>query len=444
MSNGNFVLFKTTSVVVFLAMSLNFSDAAENTVSDSTGEGEKGLSLAEAKKIAFQNNWDLLAAKSDVDLAVAQKLVVREFPNPGFSLGTSGISANGRGNSTEAGNGFWQRNYDTVVAVGQLFEISGKRSSRKASAAAGLRGAEARLLNARRVLEAGVTQAYVEALLAQANADILKQSAESLRKEADIADARLKAGDISRVDKSQIEIEAEKLELDSSTASSAAVTAKIAVEVLMGVNQPAGDWTPGDALEELAKETVELPANNFAPNRPDLIAADASMKQAEAELKLQKALRIPDPTVELSYEHQPPGELTHTLGIGLSFPLPLWNRNKGAIRAAEVARDQAAIQLRKVEAQMAADIIIARRNYENASQRLRRQRDEIQPKSAEIRQAVSFAFEKGSASLLDLLSAQRNDNQVRLATVQSAAETARALAELKAALNLNSTNSYSP
>ena len=92
---------------------------------------------------------------------------------------------------------------------------------------------------------------------------------------------------------------------------------------------------------------------------------------------------------------------------------------------------------------MAAEIAISRRNYESASQRLRRQRDEIQPKSAEIRQAVTVAFEKGSASLLDLLSAQRNDNQVRLATAQSAAETAHAVAELKAAFSVTLTNSSS-
>jgi cobalt-zinc-cadmium efflux system outer membrane protein len=53
-----------------------------------------------------------------------------------------------------------------------------------------------------------------------------------------------------------------------------------------------------------------------------------------------------------------------------------------------------------------------------------------------VRQTVSFAYEKGGASLLDLLSAQRTDNEVRLATAQAAAETAKAAADLKAALNV--------
>src|ERR1700728_2194458 len=51
----------------------------------------RALSLAEAKRIAFQHNWDLLASKSNVDLAIAQKIVAHEFPNPTFSFNPTQI-----------------------------------------------------------------------------------------------------------------------------------------------------------------------------------------------------------------------------------------------------------------------------------------------------------------------------------------------------------------
>src|SRR5262249_55320981 len=115
---------------------------------------------------------------------------------------------------------------------------------------------------------------------------------------------------------------------------------------------------------------------------------------------------------------------------------PLWNRNRGGIRAASAALDQAAVQLEKVKALIAADIATAELAYSDASARWRQQRDFIQPKAAEIRQSISFAFAQGGASLLDLLLAERNDNEVRLATAQAAADTANAAAALKAARNL--------
>ncbi|HVY71756.1 MAG TPA: TolC family protein, partial [Verrucomicrobiae bacterium] len=72
-------------------------------------------------------------------------------------------------------------------------------------------------------------------------------------------------------------------------------------------------------------------------------------------------------------------------------------------------------------------------DYEAAASRQKQYRDAIVPRSAAIRQTVTFAYEKGGASLLDLLSAQRNDNDVRLAHAQATAEAANARAALDAA-----------
>src|SRR4051812_18514776 len=97
----------------------------------------RALALAQAKQTAFERNWDLLAAKSDVDLATAQKIISHEFPNPTLAVSTEKISVD-RGSGTAMGNGFWDRSYDTIAAVNQLFEIGGKRASRQSSARAGL------------------------------------------------------------------------------------------------------------------------------------------------------------------------------------------------------------------------------------------------------------------------------------------------------------------
>src|SRR3954464_10278699 len=117
------------------------------------------LSLVEAQRASFQRNWDLLAAQSDVDLAVAQKIVAKEFPNPTLALSTQKIDTD-RSSATHLGNGFWDRSYDSIFAVNQLFEMGAKRGSRKQSAAAGLEGAGARLQDARRVLNQAVAKSY--------------------------------------------------------------------------------------------------------------------------------------------------------------------------------------------------------------------------------------------------------------------------------------------
>jgi cobalt-zinc-cadmium efflux system outer membrane protein len=122
----------------------------------------------------------------------------------------------------------------------------------------------------------------------------------------------------------------------------------------------------------------------------------------------------------------------------------LWNRNRGAIQVAEASREQARTQMDKVSAQIAADIATARLNHDNAMLHWRNYRDELRPKSEHIRQAVAFAYEKGGASLLDLLSAERDDNNVRLATAQAANDAVVAAATLKAATETMNQERHKP
>ncbi|MDQ6632782.1 MAG: TolC family protein [Verrucomicrobiota bacterium] len=402
----------------------------------------KAFSLAQAKQIAFQNNWDLLAAKSGVDLATAQKIVSKEFTNPTLAASVQKINFDNHSSSTARGNGLWDRNYDTILAVNQLFEIGGKRKYRQLSASANFEVARAQLWDARRILDAAVSKAFIAALLAEENVKVLRNSAKSLRQETEIAETRFKAGDISSADKSQIEIAADKFSLDADTSESNAKTARIAVETLLGEKNPQGNWVSGDTLDSLAIGFFEAEQSKPGASRPDLLAAEASLKKSEADLKLQKAMRIPDPAFLAQYEHQPPDQPS-TVGIGVSFPLPLWNRNRGNIKSAEAARNQAGIQVEKIHAQIFSETATAELSYRSAASRWKKYSENIRPKSEDVLKTVEFSYKKGGASLLDLLTAERNDNDIRLATAQALADSATAAANLASAKNISTDSNQS-
>ncbi len=393
---------------------------------------QRGLSLTEAQRVALARNWDVLAAAQGVDAAVAQKIVAREFPNPTLSLSTSQISVDNHPNSTAMGNGLWERSYDTVFAINQLFEIGGKRKNRQLSAQAGYESARAQFLDAKRTLDLAVAKAYFAAAQAEENARVLLQSAATLRQEADLAEIRLKAGEISSADKYQIEIGAERFELDARAAQTAAGQARIGLEVLLGMPRPDGKSVLTDGLEDLISFPAAHAGGRNGSWRPDVLAAEAAWRKADADLRLQKANRIPDPTVAVQYEHEPPSA-PNTVGLGVSFPLPLWNRNRGNILSAAAAQEQARLAYEKSKAQAAADIATALLAYEDASKRWELYRETIRPKSEMVRKTKAYAYQRGGASLLDMLVAQRDDNEVRLAAIQAAADTASAMAALKAA-----------
>jgi outer membrane protein, heavy metal efflux system len=405
-----------------------------NAPAASTNPDASGLrlSLADAQRLAFERNWDLLAAAAGVDAATAQKIVAHEFPNPTLSLSSTYINVGNQPSSTAAGNGYWDRNYDTTFAINQLFEIGGKRRSRKLSAQAGFEAAKAQLFDARRTLDVAVAKAYVAAAQAEENVRVLLQSAGTLREEARIAEVRLRAGEISIADKSRIEITAEQFELNAQSANAAAAQARVALEVLLGVPHPNADCLLTDRLESLLASTAPLNTNSVGTFRPDVVAAEAALRKAEADLRLQKANRVPDPTVLAQYEHQPP-DYQNTVGFGVSLPVPLWNRNRGNILAAQAAQEQARLAYEKAKAEAVADIAVSHLAYDDALKRWNSYRDSIRPKSEQIRQTMAYAYQKGGASLLDLLEAERNDNDIRLGAAQAASDTANAGAAFKAA-----------
>jgi cobalt-zinc-cadmium efflux system outer membrane protein len=428
-----------TSSVAALVTAVVFATVIVNSGScqRATNASAQTLTLAQAKEISFEKNWDLLAAKSGIDAAMAQLIVAKEFPNPTASLSLANFATHNI--ATIEGNGVWQRSYDSIAAVSQLIEIGGKRHDRQAAARAGARGARARFYDAKRTLDQGVTKAYVAALLAGYNEQVLGESVRFMKHEADIAQSRFTAGDLSDSDFKQIQISAEQFELQEAAANAAAIQARIQVEILMGVREPKGHWTPVDRLEEMDAIVPPPPETMSGAARPDVLAAEADLTGGQFNLKLQKAIRIPDPTISVQYEHNPvpPGPPPDdTYGIGVSFPLPIWNHNGGNIKAAQAALDQFEFALGKVRAQNVSDVANAQVEYREAYDRLQRYQTLIVPQSAKSRAAVSFAFEKGSATLVDLLEAERTDNSVRMSMAQAQSDTASAVADVIAAQNV--------
>ena len=391
-----------------------------------------GLTLAQAQQLALRNNADFRIAQAQAEAALGQLRVVREFPNPvaGYSVGK--INSDGRSNATAAGRGFWARSYDSVFSLSQLVEL-GKRGVRRTSAEAGARSAAALRDDARRLLLQTTGQLYVAALEAQQEVQVLGESATSLRKEAVIGSTRLHAGDIAATDQAQIEIAAAQLDLAAVSAGTSARLAILALETLLGFPAPRGETRLTDTLQSAAGPWA-AGTGETAATRPDLVAAQAALEKNEADLVLQHRAVLPDLTLALQYEHQPPDQ-PNTVGLGFSFPLPLWNRNQGNILAAQAARNQAQAQLDKVRVQIAAEVAASRAAYEEAKTQADTYGHELGPKSASIVRTVEYAYNKGGASFIELLAAERNDNDIRLAATRAQAAAASASLALAAALN---------
>jgi len=396
------------------------------------GEEPARMTLAEALSLARENNPELLAARADVETARSQRETAGALPNPVLSYSTSKIPTDGTPSDTIYGNDFYSRSYDTVVSAGMLVEIGGKRSGRRASADAGIAGADARLADAERLLDASVVKAYVAAAVAARGAALSRESADSFDRSVAIAREREAAGDVSSADRAQVEIAAGRLRADAAQADLAAGNALRALAALL--NRPTASLAEDlDALAAAGDDAGAAPDDGTVlAKRPDVLALDAAVRRADADLALQKAFRVPDPTLQVQYEREPPDQ-RNTFGFGVSLPLPVLNRNAGPIRAASVAAESARRDFARGRVRAAQDLAATRQALDVATARAARIAGELAPKAASVRDTIRYAWEEGGASLLELLEAERNANDLLLAAAAAQGDLASARADYRAA-----------
>ena len=298
------------------------------------------LSMNEALGLFVSQNLDVLIAKYGIEYTKGQEVTARLFPNPLLSVGTLSSYTQGR-TLSNSGQLFTQ--------VAQLFELAGKRGYRIESAGFGTQSAEAAFEDAVRLLGLTVKDSYYRVQLAQRRLVLAEENRERFSRILDINTIRFKKGYIAEVD--LIRIRLQMVDFQSQVIQSLQE-----VESSKGELRQLLRLSPNTVLEL----TTELGFRRIDPDieklrvaalavRPDIRAKRYTFSQRESDLKLAKAYRIPDVTIGAGYAVQGaqgpdnPGQVALNAGI----PLPLFNRNQGGIRQAEVSLQAAGADLDK-------------------------------------------------------------------------------------------------
>jgi cobalt-zinc-cadmium efflux system outer membrane protein len=180
-------------------------------------------------------------------------------------------------------------------------------------------------------------------------------------------------------------------------------------------------------LADLIQLTLER--NHLLETHPDVRSARLGVERAQLLLKRAQVEAIPNPTVGASYIRQYENR-SHDLGISVSVPVPVWNRNQGNIQAAQAQVGEAVQQVRRVENDLTERLATAFGAYASARQRAERYRTAILPKTRETYQLSLKAYQGGQFEYLRVLQAQRSVAEANLEYVRSLSELWRSASEI--------------
>jgi cobalt-zinc-cadmium efflux system outer membrane protein len=373
------------------------------------------LRAADALRLFREHGLDLILAEAATESARGDALLASAAPNPSFS---AGVGRSFACSSDPSGADCSALAWSVGVSDGSaLFDsISGKRRLRMSVANLAFDAAQKGEADARRTLEGMLRQSYLQAVAARQALATQREAQETLARLSDLIRARYQHGSISEVE--VLKIETEKLTADQEVerAQRDLDVGKAQLAFLLGVRGRIPTFEvdpelPGYVTPPVLQgATLESLLDVARKQRPDLIGARIQRDRAEQSVRSSQRLRFPDIDLSAGVSGQgayqsainPP-----TFSFGLTLTPPIFNRFQGEIvkSRADLATQKA--QVAKAEAQVTNDVQTAFTQFKSARSRLERSEGELLEHAKRTRDLVQLQYQKGAASLLEYLDAQR-------------------------------------
>lgn len=364
-----------------------------------------------------EHNPRARAARAQTDVVAADIVDARTYPNPTLSVSTS---ATVHGVAT---SGDEQQAVEVDIPL-----LVHKRGKRTHAAEKRVEASKASVAADEADAAREVRRRWVALLAAQERVTALAETVKDTQHVRELVSGRAAAGAKSPYDLERTDLALATLESRLSDAKTDVLVASATLAEAVGVP----DWHP-HAVGEL-RPGPEPPAGGVSADHPSLVKPRTAAEQARAEEELAHAEATPTPSLVVAgYGTSGPFGIGLTLGV--QWPLPIFDRNKGAIaraRAGEhAAQLDAAATSFELSSQLtrARDVLSARRAtlvaFEaGATERL--------PK---IRTMAEDAYKSGQGGIVELLDALDAIDDTRLRDIDLIEAVLDAELEVRAALS---------
>ncbi len=386
------------------------------------------ISFDQAINLALTHSHDLKANLTLIDQGKAQELTASLRPNPNVMADSLFMPLNPDNYSLDNLN--TAQEFDSGVSY--LFERGGKRQRRIDAARDATAVTRYQVDDFKRTLVSNVAQQYINAQLAQSLLDFANKDLASFQQTVDISEERYKAGAISEGDLLKIKVQMLQFQTDVSSAQVAKAQALANLRRLLGYDAvPANYDVEGELTYQPLTANVDDLQLQALKLRPDLLAAQQGVRAAQSQIALAKANGKVDVTGSLEYSHV---AAQNTMGVAVSVPLPLFNRNQG-----EIERTRFALTQSEQLAQSASDAVLTdvRNNFEafhTNQQIVQLYLSGYLKQAKDSRDISAYAYKRGAASLLDFLDAERSYRATQLSYRQALANYLLSIEQLKEAV----------
>ncbi len=380
------------------------------------------LSLRQALGAALLYNPALAASSWEIRSREARTLQAGLLPNPTLDVEVENIGGSGSRESFEQA--------ETTIQLSQLVLIGGKRAKRRALA-------DLRSELARWDYEVGrievltsTTKAFIALLTSQRRLELLVELESVAAAAVDTLTAQVRAGAAPAVARTRAEVVQLSVELERRQAERAVAARRIDLAAAWGSPNPVFDGLIGDLSSGVVAPPPLAELSERVESNPELARWATEVAEREASLALEKAGRLPDPTVRLAGRYFSDND-DGALVAGVSIPLPIFDRNQGNALAATREVYQARADKQSVEVLVRSSLARRYQDLLAAFEQADALRRTTLPVARRAFEGTSDGYRKGIFRYLDVLDAQRTLYDLRARELDALSTYHQARAEIE-------------
>jgi len=307
------------------------------------------ISRPEAEAIFLEKNLDLITQKLEISQAEAQVLQARYWPNPTVNISEVNLWRTYDIEQQPALVGNWGRSSQISAEIEQVIQTAGKRRKNIELQKIEVDGKKYELQEVFRELKKLLRNTLSEMLYQQEVQNLYRDQISSITRLTKSYKNQLDSGNISKAE--YFRLKAQEVEFRKKIVSLQQEVEELQTELKSLLMLPAESHVViTDVLMPPSRNYSELNLSQWMAEakeiRPDLLLAQNNEKAAQKNLEIQNALRTPDLTVSIGYDRG--GNIMKDfVGVGLSFDLPIFDRNKGNIEDAKIEVEKSGLETRK-------------------------------------------------------------------------------------------------
>ena len=297
------------------------------------------LSFRQADSLLVARNHDLKSARWDVSAAEGQLAQSRRYDNPTVNMMYNVRNPNNR-RWLDAGH-----DGEVDVQVSQPFSIGGQHTEQVRQNEALVQASRSQLRLTGRDLRVQAHNALIDLYYQQRQAAVYDLEIASVEKILAAYSQQSAKGNIAEMETQRIATMLYQLNKARTDLLVGVNDLQAQLRLLLGLsgNEPVtADINETEAVNEASRIYLSLHGNEASVDSlPELQALTSQTEAARHALKWQHSQALPQMAVQGEYDKN--GSIGHNyLAMGLSVAVPLWNHNRGNIRSAEAAVEQAA------------------------------------------------------------------------------------------------------